>query len=1736
MGTPFVAVGKFSYARFLGPLAIGIGLVCVFILPASASAAVPVRSELAPIPGFDKACGTAVDTEGDVYVSSAGEGEIEIFDPGHDKIGSIADLHEPCGLGVDSKGRVYAVERETGSVARFMPTEYPFSNPPSYGSSEAFGPSSGAKGLTVDWADDRVYVAEGNRISAFQAEGTTGQNEVQRFRVRPPVTGGTFKLIFEGQETTPLDFDASPAEVQTALVALPAIGAGNVSVKEGEQGTRSYTVTYSHALGSIDLPNLEGDSSLLTGGTDNSLVFPPSVVDGFAFGGHIGEGELGEVTAVAAYTYPSEGSDRRTFLFAADPDSDEIEVLSGPDVKSFRVTRTINGAEVPSSTACPLCSSGFELGEGAAVGADPFSGHLFVYDSGHGVVDEFEASGGFVTQLAPPALQDAEPSGLAVLPNHDAFEEIDFSDASGSFKLGYEGESTPSLAFDSSAGAVQAALEGLAGIGTGNVQVRTPPEASDTYLVRFTGGLSLRAAAKITADIAGLSSGPQGAQVKTRVLPGAGPGRVYVSSGAGPGASLLSFGPLPDPSRAPLGPPLSKALVSARTVTTDGYGDVYVGTGSLVRVFGPGGAELTQFEDQAQPVELAVDRACNVYTLDRGNGSISATAIAYYAPSSCPPSGATSYARHAPPLVTGSELPVGDSALRDIAIGKEDRLLAITDSHVLEFESAADGSSLLDGDFAQGLCEKLIPMNGIASDPLSGDVYLSLGTSKPGQVCRVDGQGTAKLGGFDGANSPSGLLNAVFSLAVDVKSGHVITFTNGDGAVREFDGEGSFVAEFGKFTTSLNRPRAVAVDNSCALHEPPLDDTTTPTCEEFDPASGNVYVAFEDTAPGSFSVTAFGPLGYGEAPIVSTGRASEFGGGGARLHGTVNPRGEALVACRFEYVLESAFEEGGFADAESRDCTQTPAEIGNGNAAVNVNAAIDGLIPGERYRFRLVAENGFGASGLDDDGVLFGPPEVELGDTAPIQYSEATVRATIDPVGLDTEYHVEYGADGSPGNSTSVVMLDAGSGPTEVEIPLFGLEAGTTYGFRLVASNGAGSDEDSGELTTRSRPSSQSCSNAIYRVGASARLPDCRAYELVSPAQTGGLMPHALSEEDAGLLINSYLVSPRGEQAGERLTFLTSGTLPGFEGTGISDTYLSQRAQGEGDHPAAGWSTELAGPNYAQIGGGDPFMHAISPDQRFSLWVLRSDDSLPGALPVGTYLRVPVPGSGEGCGQVAPPGSFEVLGCGSLGMDLDAGTRFVSAGGKAIYASDAQLEPGAPAAGTAAIYSRLAGSTSSTVVSVQPGGAPFGAGENASFVGATEDGDSVVFKVGGKLYLNREGVVSLIAPAPNNYAGVSEDGVRVFYTIASAGSNPGSLKVFDAETQETRQIAAAAVFVNVPADGSRVFFTSEEALTGGEANEGGEVAVTDDPNLYVWDESSGETHFVAVLNPQDLIGFAGSQQQNLAAWVDAVNPGLKSGLGRSVARTTPDGGVLLFQSHAQLTSQENSDAKSSVYRYESAAPVGKRLVCVSCGPSGVAASGGDADLQSIDAASPLNAAVAVPSITDDGSVVFFQSTERLLPEDVNNTQDVYEWRAGGTGGCVPSRGCVDLISSGQGDRNSYLFGMSADGRDAILATQDRLLSSDVPGSMSLYDARSEGGIPVVTEKGACQGDACQPAPVNPPQLQAPGRDNSSSGNVVIRKQCGKGRHRVKGRCVKKTHRQRHGRKAHPQASDRGGRK
>jgi len=78
----------------------------------------------------------------------------------------------------------------------------------------------------------------------------------------------------------------------------------------------------------------------------------------------------------------------------------------------------------------------------------------------------------------------------------------------------------------------------------------------------------------------------------------------------------------------------------------------------------------------------------------------------------------------------------------------------------------------------------------------------------------------------------------------------------------------------------------------------------------------------------------------------------------------------------------------------------------------------------------------------------------------------ARLAATIDTHRLTTTYRFEYGPTSSYGRSTPDVEIAAGSSPVAVTAPVNGLDQGTTYHVRLVATNGYGTTVATGTFTT----------------------------------------------------------------------------------------------------------------------------------------------------------------------------------------------------------------------------------------------------------------------------------------------------------------------------------------------------------------------------------------------------------------------------------------------------------------------------------------------------------------------------------------------------------------------------------------------------------------------------------------------------------------------------------------------
>lgn len=87
-------------------------------------------------------------------------------------------------------------------------------------------------------------------------------------------TGGSFTLGYGGQTTAPLAWNASPAQVQTALQALSSIGTGNVTVGGNPGGP--YTIALAGSLARLagGALGFSANAASLTGGSQTASLAP----------------------------------------------------------------------------------------------------------------------------------------------------------------------------------------------------------------------------------------------------------------------------------------------------------------------------------------------------------------------------------------------------------------------------------------------------------------------------------------------------------------------------------------------------------------------------------------------------------------------------------------------------------------------------------------------------------------------------------------------------------------------------------------------------------------------------------------------------------------------------------------------------------------------------------------------------------------------------------------------------------------------------------------------------------------------------------------------------------------------------------------------------------------------------------------------------------------------------------------------------------------------------------------------------------------------------------------------------------------------------------------------------------------------------------------------------------------------------------------------------------------------
>jgi hypothetical protein len=181
-------------------------------------------------------------------------------------------------------------------------------------------------------------------------------------------------------------------------------------------------------------------------------------------------------------------------------------------------------------------------------------------------------------------------------------------------------------------------------------------------------------------------------------------------------------------------------------------------------------------------------------------------------------------------------------------------------------------------------------------------------------------------------------------------------------------------------------------------------------------------------------------------PIVTTRPAKFIASFSASFNGLVNP---CVLTTHgyFEYGLTTSY---GFT---------TPVQNLTGNTFRNFSANIGGLRASTTYHFRIVATNLSGTTHTSDATFTTlsatGLPVAITSPESNITSSAAMLHGSLDPHGLSTTVYFEYGRTSSYG-STSPSQTQAGNTFRNVSANIGGLSASTSYHFRIVATNSAG--------------------------------------------------------------------------------------------------------------------------------------------------------------------------------------------------------------------------------------------------------------------------------------------------------------------------------------------------------------------------------------------------------------------------------------------------------------------------------------------------------------------------------------------------------------------------------------------------------------------------------------------------------------------------------------------------------
>ena len=898
-------------------------------------------------------------------------------------------------------------------------------------------------------------------------------------------------------------------------------------------------------------------------------------------------------------------------------------------------------------------------------------------------------------------------------------------------------------------------------------------------------------------------------------------------------------------------------------------------------------------------------------------------------------------------------------------------------------------------------------------------------------------------------------------------------------------------------------------------------------------------------------------------PALTIDQPSSVTATSAHLSGTVDPQGgPSETFWRFEYSTDqSNWQPVG--DLQS---------AGSGSGPVVVEADLEGLTPNSLYFIRLYAQNEDGANVSVTDPPetvqLFtepAPPKVLHGPYTRLSATSVRLRGYVNPRNSEVfDCRFVYSADES--FDQSVPCKEApGSATTaqEVTADLKGLTPGATYNFHLIAANGGGEAiAPDATFTVSEQPgASEECPNEELRIGASADLPECRAYEMISPADKNGA---------------NVMSSPRKTRiapGGLSAVFASLNPFADAQGSGLETDFAAVRADGA-------WRTHAIMPPTEPQRGQTLFVNRTPYFQEFS------EDLKAGVLaaisPIGPapnlegvnllYMRSDVlqPGSGAwsllsiaSTPQSAP--AFEMPSVVAVTPDFE----------HVLFESKLNLVPEVPACVpapgfnpfgncTVKLYEwhdgevRLAGvlpdgepATCPALSGLPCAGGGLGAttwvtrgaisadGERVFFTSPVGSGGSAEPGVEPRLYMREGGTTTIEvsasertdcagdltcggddvpdpAPDPNGfapvqYAGATPDGGRVFFTSGEQLTDTAGtgLYVYDTSKPDTAP------------DNLTLLSRDEEPGDGDGALVHGVLGFSDDGDT-VYFVAEGQLVAGAPTEPVE-DGVVGLRR--IFAWhegetryvgalyptgqgseddaLDNVGNGSVS-LIKKTARVTPSGRHLLFTSRhgEELTGYDHGDGCGGTV--------------VPCSEVYVYNREGDGGAGKLLCASCMqNGASATANASHQIAIAVGNPLATRYENRAITSDGSHVFFTSGEA-LVPEddNGKMDaylfdtetgeqrLVSSGKDPGDSVFLDATPGGEDVLFASRERLVGIDVNQGYDVYTARIEGGLASQhppSPAPECTGDACQGAQPGRSDSQLPASATlSGRGNAAER--------------------------------------